>query len=218
MSIFMSIKRCGSIWVWCDLRYHTIRSDMRNTFIVAMISHWVPFRRDRVSHNSICNGTIGQVRQHVLSINIVCQGHPEKKNSDNSILTHVPGIPSDQNIVFSTLYSQLPISSEHKFMSIIARVCNFGVWEEFPFCLVSVITRVRSTKLCWQDLKKCLFYNWTSPLQPPWGQKSWAEVVRWPLLDCSPKKVAIVDRWPLYRGGQQWKFNCSEIYYSLKCL
>ena len=154
MSIFMSIKRCGSIWVWCDLRYHTIRSDMRNTFIVAMISHWVPFRRDRVSHNSICNGTIGQVRQHVLSINIVCQGHPEKKNSDSSILTHVPGIPSDQNIVFSTLYSQLPISSEHKFMSIIARVCNFGVWEEFPFCLVSVITRVRSTKLCWQDLKK----------------------------------------------------------------
>ena len=28
-------------------------------------------------------------------------------------------------------------------------------------------------------------------------------------MDCPPKKVAIVGRWPLWRGSHWWRFNCS---------
>ena len=40
---------------------------------------------------------------------------------------------------------------------------------------------------------------------------------KWPLktglnksecMDCPPKKVLIVERWQLWRGGHKWKFDC----------
>ena len=28
-------------------------------------------------------------------------------------------------------------------------------------------------------------------------------------MDCPPKKVAVVERWPLLIGGRQYRFDCS---------